>query len=49
MSTSVYVCVSVCMYVRLSVREHICRITRAILTKFLRMLHMAVARNPTTG
>jgi len=42
---SIVMSASVC----LSVREHISRTARAIFAKFLRMLHMAVARSSSSG
>ena len=42
---SVYVCVYVC----LSVRDHVFGTTRPIFAKFLRMLPMAVARSYSGG
>ena len=42
-------CLSVCVCLGLSVREHISRTTRAIFTKFLCMLFIAVARSSSGG
>ena len=46
---TVSVCLSLCVFVRLSVREHISGTKRPVFTNFLCMLPMAVARSSSGG